>query len=104
MSFHHYFSRQGNIPSHHIFTHPSTLSHYPLTCGSLCPQVLGSLLALFTVSGLDVPPPPCPCVSKLSSPRHILESGIPRGKFLHLLHNGELKSSISVNSVMVGWG
>lgn len=49
--------------------------------------------------------PSLPRVSpKLSSPRHILESGIPRGKFLHLLHNGELKSSISVNSVMVGWG
>lgn len=93
--------RQGNIPSHHISTHPSTLCHYPLTCGSLCPPLLGSLLALFTVSGLDVPPP---SVSKLSSPRHILESGMPRGKFLHLLHNGELKSSISVNSVMVGWG
>lgn len=69
VSFHHYFSRQGNIPSHHIFTHPSTLSHYPPTCGSLCPQVLGSLLALFTVSGLDVPPPPCPVCLKAEQPQ-----------------------------------
>lgn len=104
MSFHHYFSRQGNIPSHHIFTHPSTLSHYSLTCGSLCPQVLGSLLALFMSLVWMFHPLPAPCVSKLSSPRHFLESGILRGKFLQLLHSGELKSSISVNSVMAVWG
>lgn len=104
MSFHHYFSRQGNIPSHHIFTHPRTLSHCPFTRGSFCPRVLGSLLALFTVLVWMFHPLPAPCVSKLSSSRHILESGMSRGKFLHLLHSREFKSSISVNSVMVGWG
>lgn len=69
MSFHHHFSGQGNIPSHHILTRRSVVSHYPLTCGSPRPQVLGSLLALFTGSGLDVAPPPCPVCLQAEQPQ-----------------------------------
>lgn len=83
MSFPPCFSRQGNIPSHHIFTHACSLPHYPL-----CPQGWDlswprsrSLVWVFH-------PLPAP-VSPAEQPRHILESGTPRGKLLHLLHNAE---------------
>lgn len=100
MSFHH--SQAGKHsqsphlhPSQHVVPlSPDLWVPLPSSAG-ISPGLVHSLW--FGCSSL-------PCVSKLSSPRHILESGMPRGKFLHLLHNGELKSSISVNSVMVGWG
>lgn len=103
MSFHHHFPGRATFPVTTSSPIPAQCPIIPLPVGSPalrcwdlswpCSQ---SLVWMFH-------PLPAPCISKLSSPRHILESGIPRGKLLHLLHNGELKSSISVNSVMVGW-
>lgn len=70
----------------------------PLPSGAgISPGLAQSLVWVFH-------PLPAPCVSELSSPRCILESGISKGKFLHLLHSGGLRSSTSVNSVVVGWG
>lgn len=103
MSFHPCFSRQGNIPSHHIFTHACSLPHCPLPWGASalggwdlswpCSQ---SLVWMFH--------PSLPLCLRAEQPQAHPGVWNTEGEIAAPAPQWRIKEQHSVNSVMVGWG